>query len=270
MENKLFGAVKLEDLEGASGISGEAEGASAEEGTKTRENAEASAEGVETKPVMGVQKIGTEGDIETGAEKTEARPMMGVQKTETEPEEIIVPKMPGEKKAEEKEFEQNETAFRMDMLVEADETIDASKGIFSGAPVEKKVTPIESANSWHDKTNFKDKTATHAERVFETDQAIREEQEKREQEETAKEAEEKVAKRVNEAWDANQKKSAEKAPEKDNEESTEKAQEEAMKTGPKNDDTPAGIFTVKPKSNGLSGFFGKIKNVLTKPVGKKK
>jgi len=240
MENKLFGAVKLEDLDKP-----------AEEAPKAEESAAPS----ETSEVSDSSET----------------PKMGEQKNESEPAEIIVPKMPGEK-SEEAPKGENETAFRMDMMVEAEESIDASKGIFSGDPtVQKTITPIESANTWHDNTSFKEKTATHAEKVFETDKddSLREEQEEKKKEEIEKAAAEEGAKRAKKAWGV---RTADAMVEETPKEEVKTAEEpsKSAPVTPEERDEPAstGIFSAAPKKTG--GFFAKIKEALTKPVGKKK
>lgn len=161
----MFGAVKLEDLEKVTESSDDA-------------------------PKMGAVKMGE-------------APKFGEQKPEAKPAEVFVPKMPSEKKKEEAEEDKglDATSFRMDMMVEADEDIAAAGGIFSGAaPVKEGVTPIRSAIFQQDDVNFKGKTATHAESVFDTDQAIKEEQEEKKEAEEDKAEAEAGAKRAEKAW----------------------------------------------------------------------
>ena len=183
----MFGAVKLEDLEKG-------------------------ADGAEEAPKMGAVKLeevlgegaSEEASLPEKDVSPEEAPKMGEQKSEAKPAEVFVPKIPGAKE-EEAPVEDTKgldaASFQMDMMVEADEDISAAGGIFSGAPTaDKTIKPIQSAIFQQDSTNFKGKTATHADSVFETDKAIKDEQEEKKKIEQVEEAVEQEAKRVNKAW----------------------------------------------------------------------
>ena len=258
MENKLFGAVKLEDLNQPATPQEEKPAEAPEE-----------SKGVSEEPKQVPEEP-----------KPEEAPKMGEQKEPEQPAEIIVPNMPGNSEKKSDEQTASETAFKMDMMVEAEEAIDASKGIFSSdQPTAQTVKPIESANTWHDNTDFKTKTATHAEKVFETDQSIREEQEEKKKEEETKAAEEEGAKRANKAWGVGtadtptQEKPAEDVAPETPKEAAPAPAEEQSKSAPvtpeeRTEPAPVGIFSAGPKkSSSGTSFFAKIKAVLSKPVG---
>ncbi len=277
---KMFGAVKLEDLEkdtSSSETEAPKMGAVKMEGLK-----EETAETVET----------TESAEKTTEpiEKTEDIPKMGEQKAEPKPVETFVPKMPDEDKGQDQtEVEGlNATSFRMDMMVEADEEIGSTKGIFSGAQeAPKGVTPIRSAIFQQDDVDFKGKTATHAETVFNTDTAIKEEQQEKEKVEKIEESAEAGAKRVNKAWGTGTGNATEQAAEEAKEEvekvkagkiiEAEKKVEQKVEQPSKPKEEPVaeeisgGIFTAKPaKGSFINKILGNVQAIFNKPIGKPK
>ena len=232
-------------------------------------------------------------DLETPAETTkpeEEAPKMGEQKPEAKPAEVFVPKIPNADKEEKTEDEDkglDATSFRMDMMVEEDEDVGATGGIFSGAkPVDKTIKPIQSALFKKDDVDFKGKTATHAESVFDTDHAIKEEQKEQEKAVEIEAAAEQGAKRANKAWGVGTGDAAEQAAETAKEEAdkikagkkaevaaepkAEAAKTDETKSAPTTSE-PAGIFTSKPaKGSFFKKFLGNFQKFLNKPVGKPK
>ncbi|MBR1796349.1 hypothetical protein IJ765_03805 [Candidatus Saccharibacteria bacterium] len=268
---KMFGAVKLEDLEKT---------------TTDTPNEET--------PKMGAVKLEESPDEKPADTPDDAPadvPKMGEQKEAPKPVETFVPKIPGANKesetAESKDKGLGATSFQMDMMVEADEETGSSQGIFSGAKeAPKAVTPIRSAIFQQDDVNFKGKTATHAETVFDTDTSIKEEQREKEKAVEEEKSAEAGAKRTNKAWgvgtgdatvEAAETAKAEVEKIKAGKTVEEKPAEQAPVVSAKTEATPepenanAGIFTAKPaKGSFINKIFGNIQAIFNKPIGKPK